>query len=165
MKQLKKIFTLTLLLFTINIHFTSAQSLESRMRGFFSYNNNAAYEMVSKLVHFTNTFNSGSLYMSGNNIYVTINSTGYFGGGPYNTKVIIHKDGSRFDSIDLISDDDICAFCAAKLAKAFFNSAFRDDHYELISWAEEMYGRRLYDMSAQEIGLALLSVMLWEYPY
>lgn len=165
MKRLGKLFALSLLLFTISIQFTSAQSLESKMRGFFSYHNNAAYEIVSKLVHFTNTFNYGNLYMSGNDVYVTINSTGYFGGGPYNTKLKIHKNGSKFDSIQLISDDDCCAFNAARLAKAFFNSAFRDDHYELISWAEEIYGRRLYDMSAQEIGLALLSVMLWEYPY
>ena len=165
MKATKHFFLLALLLCFAGIQNTTAQSLESQMRSFFSYNDNQAYWWLSKCAHPTNTFKYGTLTMSGDNVYVTVNADGSWSGN-YDTKVRLHKNGSRFDYIEVISDTDWApAFEATNIIKNLVANYLNNNFHDSLSMLESMYGKRLVDMNGKELCAAIITALLWKYPY
>ena len=158
MKQLRKFFTLTLLLFTVSIQFAAAQSIESQWRDFFNAKNQLAYRTICRLAHPTNTFVSGSMYIDGGYFIVTIHSE------DYTLKVRLHKSNDRFDSIEKISDNDWApTWVFSNIIKSFANDMYENYHSDVIARIERMYGQRLYDMNAKQMTLAALTLQLWVY--
>lgn len=158
MKHLRRIFTLTLLLFTVSIQFATAQSIESQWRDFFYSKNQLAYRTICRLAHPFNTYVSGSMYMDGSYFIVTVNSE------KYTIRVRIHKSGDRFDSIETLSDTDWApAWVASNLIKSFANDMYENYHSDVIARVERIYGQRLYDMNAKQMCLAVLTLHLWTY--
>lgn len=162
MKTFKKFFAVTILLFTATVQFANAQSLESQYRAFFSSDDNLPYRTICRLAHPTNEFVSGSLYLDGYDIIVTIRSRD--DSGSYTLKVRLHKSGDRFDSISKISDDDFpSAWFATNLIKMAANDIFEDYSSETLARIESIYGQRLRDMDAKQMTLAALTLLLWGY--
>ena len=158
MKTIRRIITVTLLLFTACVQTTTAQNLESQMQGFFSYNNNRAYVLLSKFVHPGNTFRSGYCKMSGNYLYITIYST------KYNFTAKIHKNGSIFDSIEVLGDTDWApAFLASEVLKDLAIEIWRECKPETVTKIEKIFGS-LNNISSEQLCLAALTTLLWMYP-
>lgn len=164
MKKVTRSLILVMMMLMASLQNISAQSIESQMRSFFSYNENQAYWWLSKFAHPTNVFRSGSLTMSGENVYVTIYADGA-SSGSYTTKFRIHKDGSRFDYIEVTSDNDwVSPFIATEIAKNLAANFFRNNYPDTLSMIENMYGKKLDDMTARELCASVLTVLLWKYP-
>lgn len=163
MKTFKKFFAVTLLLFTATVQFANAQSLESQMRSFFSYKNNMAYKLVSKLAHPMNTFRTGNCEMYGNYVYVTINATEK--SDNYTIKLKIRKNGPAFDSIEVLEDNDWWdAFDGVDAWKNIGIEFWRSFDPETVSSIEQKYGL-ITNMNSKQMCLAGLTALLWKYPY
>lgn len=165
MKTIKHFFLLAFLLCFAGVQNTAAQSLESQMRSFFSYNDNQAYWWLSKCAHPTNTFKYGTLTMSGDNVYVTINADGSWSGN-YTTTLRLHKNGSRFDYIEVVSDTDwATAFEATNIIKNLVANYLNNNYRESLSMLESMFDKRLVDMNGRELCSVIITALLWKYPY
>ena len=163
MKTLGKVLAVIALLFTASVLTANAQSMESQWRNFFSSSNNLPYRTICRLAHPSNTFDSGSLYMEGNKIIVTIYS--HDSDGRYTLKVRLHATDGYFDSIVKISDNDFPpAWWASDIMKVVLNELFTNVSIDLIARLEEFYGQRLRDMDAKEMTLAALTILLFKYP-
>jgi len=158
MKKIKIFLAVFFLLFTFSVQLISAQNVNSQMRHFFSYKNNQAYWWLSKFAHPMNVFKSGSFEMSGNYMYVTINSES-------NTaKFKIHKNGSIFDSIETISDTDLPeAFFASNVAKDIFLAFWREFSPKTIEKIEKTFGK-LNNIRSDQMCLAVLTALYWNCP-
>lgn len=141
------------------LHSAKAQSLESIIRSFFSYHDNQAYKLVGFLAHPSNSFRSGYCEVYGDNIYITVYSSSNY------SKFKIHKNGSKFDKIVVIDEDDfIPAFSVANMGKDIAIDFWRSFDTATLRHIENFFGR-LNNLSCEEMCLAALTGLLWEYPY
>ena len=131
------------------------------LSSFFRKNNNQAYRVILRLAHPRNTFKSGSVTSSGSNIIVTIYSSNSSNNNLC-TKFSLRKDGSYFNSIECIEDDD---FVPTFFFTDIIGSILADyiDNIEEVSQIEGYFGINLSNMSAQKACIAILSVLLWQY--
>lgn len=158
MRLVRLFFVATLCIFTSSVHLSYAQSQETMMQNFFSYNDNQAYWWLSKFAHPMNEFRSGYCEMSGSNVYVTINSSSY------TTRFRLHKNGSVFDSIETLEDTDWAeAFVATNIAKDLIIKFWRDYSSDTVSRIISIFGD-LNIISSEQMCLAVLTVLFWKYP-
>ena len=159
MKRAKNYLAVTLFLIVVSVQGALAGNGVS---GFIKYNDYEVFKTVSLIAHPGNTFQKATYNISGDNIYATIHSTGDFSGWNYTMKVRIHITGSKFDYLEVLSDDDIAtAFRFADFAKSLLNERFKDYHSSFLRFVENMYGERLCQMSAKRMCLAYLSFRYW----
>ena len=159
MKRAKRFFAVTLVLVVASVQCALAGG---SLSNFLYYNKNDVFKTVSRIAHPGNNFQYASYNIYGDDIYATIHSKGKFSGWDYTMEVRIHKSGSKFDYLEVISDDDIApAFMFSDFAKGLLNELFKDYHSRFLSFVENMYGERLYDMNARRMCLAYLSFKYW----
>lgn len=159
MKVLKSLFFVVLLLFTTSFQFVNAQSsLSSQMNDFFCYNDNQAYKVISWFAHPMNKFSSGSCEVYGENIYITINSIKYC------LNIKLHKNGSRFDHLEIIDDNDWwTAFKATNGWKNIALDFWRGYETSTLRYIENLCGS-LNNLNCEQMCLAVLTALLWKYP-
>ncbi len=157
--NMKKLSMMVVLFLTAWLQSADAQSLESRMRSFFSYHDNQAYKFVSFLAHPTYIFRSGYCEVSGDNIYITVRSANNY------TRIKLHKNGTRFDNLEVIDESTLFpAFSLSNLGKDIVLDFWRSFDTKTLKWIENNFGS-LNNLSCERICLAALSGLLWEYPY
>lgn len=158
MKRARQFFAITLILVVANVQYALAGGVSN----FLSNNGYDFFKTVSLVAHPGNNFQRATYNVDGDCIHATIYSTGKWSGWSYTMKVNIYKSGYKFNYLEVVDDNDIAtAFEAANRAKGIINDLFQYNHSELLSFAENMYGERLYDMNAKRMCLACLSFMYW----
>ena len=152
-----------LLLFTACSQVANAQNLEARMKSFFSYNEDNAYKMVSLMAHPFNIYRSGKCEVQGDSVYVAVFASWH---GSNSTILIkFHYDGMRFDSIDVLYDNDLAkAFVASNKLKNILIDFWRNHSPSTIGHIEDFFGN-LNSISSMQMCLAVLTVLLWDSPY
>ena len=136
-----------------------AQAQVTNLSSFFSYHDNQAYKLISFLAHPTNSFRSGYCEVSGEYIFLTINSTRNY------TRMKIHRNGSRFDRLEFVDEDDFPpAFSVTNLGKDIAIDFWRSFDTKTLQYIENSFGR-LNNLSCEQMCLAALTGLMWEYPY
>lgn len=130
-------------------------------KNYFQYNDNRAYKVILRAAHPSNTFISGDVSVTGNDIYVTIYSKDSRHSNLCAT-FRLRKDGAYFNSIECTEDDDLApAFFFTDMLTSLFGSYI--DTIEKVNQIEGYFGVKLSNMSAQKGCLAVLSVLFWNY--
>ena len=148
-----------IILCIVSFQTVNAQSLESNMRSFFSYHDNQAYKLVGFLAHPSNSFRYGYCEVSGDNIYITVTSKNNY------TKMRIHKNGKRFDNLEVLDENDFFpAFSVSNFGKDILLDFWRSFDTSTLRFIENYFGN-LNHLSCEQMCLAALTGLLWEYPY
>lgn len=140
-------------------HVCAQSNRESSMSSFFSYKNNQAYKLLSWFAHPSNSFRSGSCDVSGEYVDLTIHSV------KYRICIRLHKNGSRFDNLEVLEDNDWWpAFSATNGWKDIIIDFWRGYDTTTLRLIENLFGR-LNNLSCERMCLATLTVLLWKSPY
>ena len=155
--------SILLLLFAACTRVTNAQTLDARMKSFFSHSDDNAYKMVSLMAHPFNIYHSGKCEVHGDSVYVAVFASWH---GSNSTILIkFHYDGMRFDSIDVLYDNDLAkAFVASNKLKNILIDFWRNHSPSTIGHIEDLFGN-LNSISSMQMCLAVLTVLLWDSPY
>ena len=155
-----KYLVVVLVLFTVGIQSTFALTMEARMQSFFNSKNELAFKCVSKFAHPTNVYKSGNCEVYGDYVYVTVFSR------KHATQIRLHKSGSRFDDLEVVSDTDT-KYCEAFKASNFWKNVavdyLREKYPNTFRNLENTIGC-LNDLTSKQICLAVLSYLYWQYP-
>ena len=77
--------------------------------------------------------------------------------------VRLHLNKTTFDKIEIINSTDwVAPFVLNDVLKAFAESMIKSFKKDEITWIENKYGKRLYDMSREELCLASLTLQYWK---
>ena len=155
-----KYLVVVLVLFTVGIQSTFALSMEARMQSFFNSKNELAFKCVSKFAHPTNVYQSGTCEVYGDYVYVTVYSR------KHATQIRLHKNGSLFDDLEVVSDTDtewVRAFEASNFWKNVAVDYLREKYPNTFRNLEDAVGC-LNNLSSRQICLVVLSYLYWKYP-
>ncbi len=129
---------------------------QSDLEHFFKYK---GVSLLAKLAHPTNTYESGTYNIQGNEIYIEINYT--------NSKMslLLRKDGTYVTNIDAQDDDWLPPFFAIEMIKDFIvETAFdSEDKNKVISTLEKYFKTTLIKMSGEQIACVAMTLSLQSY--
>lgn len=142
----------------LSIQFAGAQNIKYKFESFFETKDQLAYHTLCQWAIPNDRFIRGSYIEDGDNVYVTI----YADNGTLH--VNLHKTNDIFDKIEKAEPTDWATpFVPAKVLKYLSDDLVKRYKADAIAWIEKKMGTPLKRMSADQMCLASLTLLLWTY--